>query len=943
MAVQKAAKRLAVDIDGRDGVDLQLRVGLNSGQVIAGEMGSVPFVYTAIGEQVGLAQRRESVAPPGGVMLSQSTARLVDGVAALGEPEMVQIKGAVEPVPTCRLLGMGQPRHAIRRAQSELVGRRWELSKVEGLLDRAIEGRGAVACLVGPPGIGKSRLVREVAAMAAARNTEVFTAFCESHVSQVPFQAVARLLRSATGIEGLDAPDARARIRAQVVDAESEDLLLFDDLLGIGDPDAALPTIDPDARRRRLTAFVNAAVLAHETPAVYVVEDAHWIDEVSQSMIADFLNVISRTPSVVLITCRPHYQGALAQVPGVHTIFLAPLNDADTTALLDELLGSDPSTAAISALIAGRAAGNPFFIEEMVRELATRGVFEGERGGYVCHPSVAEVTVPATLQATIASRIDVLDPKAKRTLNAAAAIGLRFTSELLAAWGFTAGFEELVKAEFIEQIRFTSSVEYAFLHPLLRMVAYESQLKSDRAELHRRLAAAIEARDPLSADENAALIAEHAEAAGDLEVAYGWHMRAGTWSANRDVAAARASWDRARRIADLLPIDHPNRLMMRIAPRTVLCGSGWRGDYASILDRFEELRELCTLADDKGSLAIGMTGMLGEHFMRARLREASSWASETMSLIESIGDPTLTVALSGVASLVKAESGEFGDVLRWSTRVIELAGDDPTKGNLFIGSPLALALVQRGFARWALGQTGWRADFNRALAAAHKADPISYVLVVNTKYTAAISCGLLLSDDAALRELDHALQAAETSADNVALGVARTTLGVALLHRAAETDRDRGLELLEQLRDMCLNDVYYLSLLHFGEVYIARERARRGDKDGALPLLRSAVDGMLDTGHFGPFIPGTGVLVEVLLVCVGEDGVPEAQAAIDRLASLRFGEDLALRKIWLARMQVLMAQVRGDDDAYRDFRDSYRDMATSLGFEGHMQWAEAMP
>ena len=211
--------------------------------------------------------------------------------------------------------------------------------------------------------------------------------------------------------------------------------MLFDDLLGIGDPDAALPTIDPDARRRRLTAFVNAAVLAHETPAVYVVEDAHWIDEVSQSMIADFLNVISRTPSVVLITCRPHYQGALAQVPGVHTIFLAPLNDADTTALLDELLGSDPSTAAISALIAGRAAGNPFFIEEMYASSPHAACSRASAVATSATPSVAEVTVPATLQATIASRIDVSDPKAKRTLNAAAAIGLRFTSELLAAWG----------------------------------------------------------------------------------------------------------------------------------------------------------------------------------------------------------------------------------------------------------------------------------------------------------------------------------------------------------------------------------------------------------------------------------------------------------------------------------------------------------------------------
>ena len=148
---------------------------LNSGQVIAGEIGSGALGYTAIGEQVGMAQRMESVAPPGGVMLSASTARLVDGAAALGEPEMVQIKGADEPVVARRLLGMGDQHRGVGRAESNLVGRRWELSAVEGLLDRAIDGHGAVVGVVGSPGIGKSRLVREVAGMAAGRGVEVFS------------------------------------------------------------------------------------------------------------------------------------------------------------------------------------------------------------------------------------------------------------------------------------------------------------------------------------------------------------------------------------------------------------------------------------------------------------------------------------------------------------------------------------------------------------------------------------------------------------------------------------------------------------------------------------------------------------------------------------------------------------------------------------------------
>jgi len=338
-------------------------------------------------------------------MLSASTARLVDGSAALGKAKLVQIKGADEPVRAHRLLGIGDRHRAVGRAESALVGRRWEMNAVEGLLHRAIEGHGAVVGVVGPPGIGKSRLVRELSAMAASRGVEVFMTFCESHTSHIPFHAVARLLRAATGVEGHDAQAARDQLRERVSDADPEDLLLFDDLLGIADPDAVLPRIDPDARRRRLTALVNAASLARESPAVHVVEDAHWIDAVSESMLADFLTVIPQTPSLVIVTYRPEYEGALTRVHGAQTVALAPLSDTETAALVSQLLGSDPSVAALGQTITERASGTPFFAEEIVRELAERGVLRGEPGAYVSTQDTAEITVPATLQAAIGSRL----------------------------------------------------------------------------------------------------------------------------------------------------------------------------------------------------------------------------------------------------------------------------------------------------------------------------------------------------------------------------------------------------------------------------------------------------------------------------------------------------------------------------------------------------------
>ena len=479
----------------------------------------------------------------------------------------------------------------------------------------------------------------------------MFWAFCESHAGDIPFHVVTRLLRASTGVADLDGEAARARVREQIPDADPQDLLLLDDLLGIADPDVALPQIDPDARRRRLTALINAASLARTEPALFIIEDAQWIDAVSESMLADFLTVIPQTPSMVLITSRPEYEGALTRVPGAQTIALAPLGDSDTAALIGELLGSDPSVGELAAIIAERAAGNPFFAEEMVRELAQRGVLAGERGGYVRQVDVAEVSVPATVQAAIEARIDRLSTPAKRTLNAASVIGARFGAELLAALGIDAVVDEPLGAELIDQVRFTPTAEYAFRHPLIRAVAYESQLKSDRAELHRRVAAAIESRDPAAAEENAALIAEHLEAAGDLHAAYGWHMRAATWATNRDIAAARLSWERAQKIADALPAEDPNRAAMRIAPRTMLCAIAWRVHENVAGDRFEELRELCTAAGDKASLAIAMAGLVIDHAYHDRLREASQLASEAMALIESIGDPTLTVGLSFAADL----------------------------------------------------------------------------------------------------------------------------------------------------------------------------------------------------------------------------------------------------------------------------------------------------
>jgi class 3 adenylate cyclase len=941
LGIQEETKRLAVDVQAHDGVDLQVRVGLNSGQVIAGEIGSRSLGYTTIGEQVGMAQRMESVAPPGGVMLSASTARLVEGAGALGESELVQIKGAAAPLPAHRLLAMGEGHRTGGRAESNLVGRRWEMAAIEALLERAIDGHGAVVTVVGSPGIGKSRLVREVTALATARGVEVFSTFCESHATDIPFRVVVRLLRAGVRISGLDDQSARARVRALIPDADPEDMLLLDDLLGIADPNVELPRIDPDARRRRL---INATTLARIKPTMYVIEDAHWIDQVSESMLADLVTVIPQTPSLVLITYRLEYSGALSRVPGAQSIALTPLTDPETATLVSQLLGPDPSVGALGQMIAERAAGNPFFAEEIVRDLAERGVLRGQRGTYMSTADVAEVSVPATVQATIAARIDRLTQAAKRTLSAASVIGSRFSWGLLETLDSDPVLEDLVSGEFIDQVSFTRQPEYVFHHPLIRTVAYEAQLRSDRAGLHRRVAAALESRDPAAADQNAALIAEHLEAAGDLHAAYGWHMRAATWATNRDIAAARLSWERAQKIADALPADDPNQAAMRIAPRTMLCGSTPRVHDHAARDRFDELRQLCTAAGDKASLAIAMAGLVMDHAHQGRVREASQLASEAWALIESVSDATLTVGLANMVIYVKSESAEWCDVLRWSQRAIDLADGDPSKGNFIFGSPLAFALTTRGMARYCLGRPGWRDDLRHGLAMARSADPMSYATVVGSVYWSALPSGVLRPDDSTVREIEDALRMAERSGDNVALALARLTLGFALVHRQTDAERDRGQELLAEVSEVFIRGGHNLGDLPIVNVYSARERAHRGDRDEAIPLMRTAVDDLFREGQLlGWGVPATGVLVETLLDRGTDNDVAEAEAAIERLAAAPTDDRLAGRDILLLRLRALLARAHGDAAAYAHFRDRYRDMARTLGFEGHMAWAEAMP
>ena len=275
----------------------------------------------------------------------------------------------------------------------------------------------------------------------------------------------------------------------------------------------------------------------------------------------------------------------------------------------------------------------------------------------------------------------------------------------------------------------------------------------------------------------------------------------------------------------------------RCASRRALCcaeppGESVRSNGA----RFGELRELCDATGDKASLAIAMVGLVIDHVAHQdRIDEASQLASEAMALIESVGDATLTVGLTWVAIYAKIENADWPEVLRWSQRVIDLADGDHSKGTFINGCPLALAFATRAIARYCLLRPGWHDDLQQGLAMARSADPLTYTQVVGYVYWPGIPGGVLTPDDHAMREIEDALRIAERSSDDLALTFAQLTLGLALVHRPAAAERDRGHKLLADVSEMLAHRRHNLADLPIVDVYSAREEARRGDRDAAIP------------------------------------------------------------------------------------------------------------
>jgi class 3 adenylate cyclase/tetratricopeptide (TPR) repeat protein len=614
---------LAEHVRRESGLEFAVRMGLNSGEVVVGRIGDdLRMDYTAQGHVVGLAARVQQLAPPGGITVTEQTARLAAGLFDFLDRGEQSLKGASVPVRVFELRGPGQIRSRLEssraRGFSRFVGRERELALLERTLREVQSGRPTVVLVTAEPGAGKSRLCHEF--VERARRVPFHYARALSHGRRLPFHVIVALARSLFGVgEGASPSDVRDVVRRALGNAPPDPTALdfWLELFGVSGHVPAPSGLDPEARRARLFRSLLDLIQARarREPTLLWVEDLHWLDPASEAaleMLTEHLLGPESTGSRILLlaTTRPEYRPVWSS--RVETLSLAPLDPQDSRTLLDDWLGSDGMLAPLRPRIEARARGNPLFVEEMIRSLVERGVLRGERGAYEPTAPIEEITLPETVQAVLASRIDRLADRDKDVLQAAAVIGRDVPIDLLRAVvdlpapALAASLERLSAADLLGPSE--SPGEHAFRHPLAQEVAYHTQLLDRRRGTHAAIARALLTTHGPAAATHAALLAHHFDEAGERLEAARWHEQAGRRVARSDPADGARH---CRRVTTLLGTVPQSRetLMLELTSRIALLEIGRIAgiEEREARDLFAEARAVAERLQDKAGHAFLLT------------------------------------------------------------------------------------------------------------------------------------------------------------------------------------------------------------------------------------------------------------------------------------------------------------------------------------------------
>src|SRR5437016_1992439 len=543
--------------------------------------------------------------------------------------------------------------HAQRACAAALdLVRERQLALLERAVSETQSGRPKVVLVTAEPGAGKSRLCHEFVERARGVALHYARALCRGRM--LPFHLMVALARSLFGVgEGASPSDVRDAVRRGLGNAQPDPIALdfWLDLLGVSDHVPAPSGLDPEARRARLFRSLLELIQARARRELTLlwVEDLHWLDpasEVALEMLTERLLAPESAGSRILLlaTTRPEYRPVWSS--RVEGLSLAPLGLQECRTLLDDWLGSDDMLAPLRARIEARARGNPLFVEEMIRSLVERGVLRGERGAYGLAAPIEEITLPETVQAVLASRIDRLADRDKDVLQAAAVVGRDVPIELLRtvvdlpASELAASLERLSTAELLGPAE--SPGEHAFRHPLAQEVAYRTQLLDRRRETHAAIARALLTIHSAEVATHAALLAHHFEEAGERLEAARWHEQAGRRVARSDPADGVSH---CRRVTTLLAAVPESRetLMLELTSRIALLGIG---RIAGIEEReapglFDEARAVAERLQDKAGHAFlltsygrlcGLAGDVGQYLACAE--RATEFAEGSDAVVE---------------------------------------------------------------------------------------------------------------------------------------------------------------------------------------------------------------------------------------------------------------------------------------------------------------------
>jgi class 3 adenylate cyclase/tetratricopeptide (TPR) repeat protein len=770
LRMQEAIRHYSEKVRRSRGIEVLIRVGLNSGDVLVRTIGSdLRMDYTADGLTTHLAARMEQLATPGTVLMTADTLRLAEGHVTVKTLGPVPVKGLEAPIEVYELRGAGPRRSrlhaAAARGLSRFVGRDGEVGGLHQALVRAAGGHGQVVALVGEPGVGKSRLVWEVTHSHRVHGWLVLQAASVSYGKATSYLPVVELLKSYLAIEDRDEPQTvREKLTGKLVTldwAQESSLPALLSLLDVPTDDSQWSTLDPAQRRRRTLDALKILLLRESQvqPLLVVFEDLHWIDTETQALLDGLVESLPAARLLLLVNYRSEYQHPWGNKTYYTQLRLDPLPPETAEELLVALLGADASLDALKRVLIARTEGNPFFLEESVRALVEIESLLGERGSYRLARPLPAIQVPATVQAVLATRIDRLQSGDKALLQTASVIGKDIPLVLLQAIAEDAEEElhaaigRLQAAELVYETQLFPELEYTFKHALTHEVTYGSIVQERRRALHAAIVDAIERLHAGRLNEHVERLAHHALCGELREKAVHYLRQAGLKATARSALLdARVWFEQALGALKALPDDLSTleqAFETRLELRPVLQQLGEVRPALECLREAENLAE--RLNDDRrrGRVCALMTNI---HSQLGELDEARASGTRARAIAQALGDLELRILSTTYLENARYLRGEYEQVVELATD--NLAALPAEWVHEYVGLPVPASVYDRCWLVLSLAQLGRFAEAAEFEAEAIQlAEPTQRAFAVSMAHYASGTLHLLKGDWTKARSL----------------------------------------------------------------------------------------------------------------------------------------------------------------------------------------------